>query len=166
MIRDMLFADDAAVAAHDNSGLQRLMSRFSEACDLFGLTISIKKTQVMGQATPTPLSIVLSGDQLEVVHQFQYLGSTATDTLSLDTELNKRIGKASTTLSKLSKRVWENRHLTVPTKMSVYKACVISTLLYGSESWTTFSSQERKLQVFHLRCLRRILGHHVEGQGH
>ena len=68
-----------------------------------------------------------------VVYQFQYLGSTTTDTLSLDIELRKHIGKASTTLSKLTKRVWENKHLTIPTKINVYKACVISTLLYGSE---------------------------------
>ena len=40
----------------------------------------------------------------------------------------------------------------------MYKACIISTLLYGSESWTTYSTQQRKLQVFHLQCLRRILG--------
>ena len=51
-----------------------------------------------------------------------------------------------------------NKHLTIPTKINVYKACVISTLLYGSESWTTYSTQEQKLQVFHLRCLCRILG--------
>ena len=40
----------------------------------------------------------------------------------------------------------------------MYKACVISTLLYRSEYWTSYSTQEQKLQVFHLRCLRRILG--------
>ena len=68
------------------------------------------------------------------------------------------MGKSSTTLSKLTKRVWENKHLTIPTKINVYKACVISTLLYGSESWTTYSTQEQKLQVFHLRCLHRIFG--------
>lgn len=100
-------------------------------------------------------------EELEVVYQFQYRGPTTTDTLSLDVEFSKRIGKASTTLSKLTKRVWVNTHLTIPTKITVrhvYKACVISTLLYGSESWTTYSTQERKLQVLHLRCLRRILG--------
>ena len=109
----------------------------------------------MGQATPSPPCITVNGEELEVVHQFQYLGSTTTDTLSLDVKLSKRIGKASTTLSKLTKRVWENKRLTIPNKIIVYKACVISTLLYGSESWTTYSTQERKLQV---RCLRRILG--------
>ena len=44
------------------------------------------------------------------------------------------------------------------TKMEVYQACVLSTLLYGSEAWTLYSRQERRLNVFHLRCLRRILG--------
>ena len=107
-IRDLLFADDVAMVSHQQDGLQRLMDKFPDACDLFGLTISQKKTQVMGQATPTPPCITVSGKELEVTYQFQYLGSTITDTLSLDVELSKHIGKASTTLSKLAKRVWES----------------------------------------------------------
>ena len=42
--------------------------------------------------------------------------------------------------------------------MAVYRACIISTLLYGSESWATYTTQERKLNTFHMRCLKRILG--------
>ena len=38
------------------------------------------------------------------------------------------------------------------------QACVLSTLLYGSESWTLYTRQERRLNTFHLCCLRRILG--------
>ncbi|KAJ7316181.1 hypothetical protein JRQ81_002343 [Phrynocephalus forsythii] len=44
---------------------------------------------------------------------------------------------------------WEDR-------IQVYKACVLSTLLYCSESWTIHAQQERKLNTFHMRCLRRI----------
>ena len=50
-IRNLLFADDAAMVSHQQDRLQRLMEKFSGACDLFDLTISQKKTQVMGQAT-------------------------------------------------------------------------------------------------------------------
>ena len=50
-IRDMLFADDAAVATHTQRELQSLMDRFSQACKDFGLTISLKKTNVLGQST-------------------------------------------------------------------------------------------------------------------
>jgi len=41
--------------------------------------------------------------------------------------------------------------------MAVYNACIISTLLYGSEMWARYSKQEGKLNSFHMRCLRRIL---------
>ena len=157
-IRDMLFADDAAVTSHTEEGLQHLMNVFSRACKDFGLTISLKKTNVVGQDVPTPPTIVIENYQLEVVHQFTYLGSTISDNLSLDVEINKRIGKAATTLGRLTLRVWENSKLTNSTKMSFYNACVISTLLYASESWTTYAKQEHKLNSFHLRSLRRILG--------
>ena len=51
LIRDMLFADDAAVATHTHEELQSLMDCFSQACRDFGLTISLKKTNVVGQDT-------------------------------------------------------------------------------------------------------------------
>ena len=134
LIRDMLFADDAAVASHTQRGLQSLMDRFSQACKDFGLTISLKKTNVLGQGTESPPIITIDEYELDAVHQFTYLGSTITDNLSLDAELDKRIGKAATTLSRLTTRVWINPKLTTKTKMAVYNACVISTLLYGSET--------------------------------
>ena len=46
----------------------------------------------------------------------------------------------------------------VTTTMAVYIACVISTLLYGSETWTTYAGQESRFNTFHLRSIRRILG--------
>lgn len=45
----MLFADDAAIVAHSQKELQRLMDRISNACSAFGLRISIKKTDLMEQ---------------------------------------------------------------------------------------------------------------------
>ena len=57
-----------------------------------------------------------------------YLGFSISDNLSLDTELDRRIGKAATTLARLTSRVWENSKLFVKTTIAVYNACVISTL--------------------------------------
>ena len=61
-------------------------------------------------------------------------------------------------MAHLAKSVWENTMLTIKTKTQVYQACVLSTLLYGSESWTLNTWQELRLNTFHLRCVRRILG--------
>ena len=98
-MQDFLFADDEAIVAHSAKDLQQLMNHFSKACQDFGLTISLKKTQVMGQGEDSPPSITISTQELEVVHDFVYLGSTISDTLSLDVELDKCIGKAATMFS-------------------------------------------------------------------
>ncbi|XP_068756498.1 uncharacterized protein [Montipora capricornis] len=121
--------DHVKVATHGEAELQSLMNRFSHACKQFGLNISLKKTNVMDQDTNDRLSISIDGHHLEVVESFTYLGSTMSNTLSLDAELNSHIAKASATLAKLKKRVWTNSRLTEKTKLKVYKACVLGTLL-------------------------------------
>jgi len=44
------------------------------------------------------------------------------------------------------------------TKVAIYHAIVITTLLYGCETWTLFRRSVRRLDQFHLRCLRKIDG--------
>ncbi|BHF61689.1 hypothetical protein SprV_0100466400 [Sparganum proliferum] len=39
----------------------------------------------------------------------------------------------------------------------MYKAVILPTLLYGAEIWTVYTKQARRLNHFHLSCLRRIL---------
>ena len=104
---------------------------------------------------------IINKNELNVVNDFtyrSYLGSTISDNLSLQKELDKRIGKAATTFARLNARVWKISKLTIKTKVAVYNACVLSKLLYGSETWTTYSDQEKRLNAFHLRSLRRLLG--------
>ena len=112
----------------------------------------------MGQDVSHTPSICIGDYTLEVVEEFTYLGATVSSNLSLDSELNRRISKAAASMTRLPKRVWKNAMLTTNTKMRVYQACVTSILLYGSESWTPYTRQEHRLNTFHLRCLRKILG--------
>ena len=111
------------------------MTRFNKACRDSRLTI-LKKIQVMGHDVDSPPSIIISDYELDAVHDLVYLGSTISDSLALDMEINKRIGKAATTMSSRTKGVWTNGKLTEHTKIQVYRACVRSTLLYGNEVWT------------------------------
>ena len=75
----------------------------------------------------------------------------------MDIEVNCRIGKASATFTRLSGSVWDNSKLTILTKSVVYRACVCSTLLYDSETWTLSTMQKKKTNTVHQRSLRRIL---------
>ena len=94
--------------------------------------------------------------ELDAVCKFTYCGSTITDNLSLDAEIDKGIGKAASSLARRTARVWTSPKLSVKTNMAVYIACVISTLLYGSDTWTTYAGS--RFNTFHLRSIRRILG--------
>ena len=105
-LRDFLFADDAAITSHSAEDLQLLINRFSKACRDFGLTISLKKTQVMALGVDSSPTITISEYELETVHEFTYLASTIADSLHLGSELNKHIGKAATTMNRLKKRAW------------------------------------------------------------
>lgn len=149
----MLFADDAAIAAHTQQEMQSLKSRFSEACKDFGLTISLKKTNLMGQDAPSAPATTINNFKLDSVHLFTYLGSTSPWTLRSIRGLERRLQH---TLAPFC--VWSNTKLTMKTKMAVYNACVLSTLLYGSETWTTHARQEKRLNTFQVRSIRRILG--------
>ena len=85
-IRELLFEDDAAMATHSAADLQ---SRFSELCHSVGLTITLKKTEVIGQGVQDPPAIILKTYTLETVYEFTYLRSTSTDNLSLNAKIKR-----------------------------------------------------------------------------
>ena len=70
LIREILFADDAALVSQSVTHLQKLVERFAHACKEFRLTISLKKTKVMAQDSNVPPVITINGQPLEVVPTF------------------------------------------------------------------------------------------------
>ena len=52
--------------------------------------------------------------------------------------------------------MFQDGSLSVTTKHAVYKAVVLGTLLYGSETWITKFAITQKMETFHSRCLRGI----------
>ncbi|XP_063892975.1 uncharacterized protein LOC135117521 [Helicoverpa armigera] len=157
-VDSLLFADDAAFVSNSAQELQSMVDKFSHACSLFAMSINPKKTVVLAQGASTTPAISLDGAPLEVVDKFSYLGSTVSNNLLLNAEIDIRIGKAATMFGKLGTRVWYNKHLTTKTKMVVFQASILSILLYGAETWTSYAKQERRLNCFYMRCLRKILG--------
>ena len=131
---ELLYAGDADFVAHSEAALQVIMDRFSAACGAFGLTISLKKTKVMFTPPPgLPYSepnILVNDTRLKVVDTFPYLGSTVSRDRSQDFEIHSRIQKASVSFGKLEKRVWTDHSITIRTKVSIYKTCVLTSILY------------------------------------
>ena len=161
LLQEILFADNCALLAHTEYDIQVMMDSFSEASKLFGLTISLNKTEVLHQPAPNthpPAPSITVGDAvLSNVNHFKYLGSTVTCDGSLDKEVASWIGKASQSLGRLRTRVLNQHHIRLSTKLKVYNAVVLPSPLYCCKTWTLYCRHIKKLEHFHMRALRSIL---------
>ena len=67
-------------------------------------------------------------------------------------------GETKGNRGRLTKRLWNERGVCLSTKINVSCAVVLTTLLYGCEAWTPYRRHIRRLDQFHMHCLRQIAG--------
>ena len=53
--------------------------------------------------------------------------------------------------------ILKSRDIILPTKVHLVKAMVFPVVMYGCESWTVKKAERRRIDVFELRCWRRLL---------
>ena len=75
----------------------------------------------MSQGIEEAVSIIICSYDLEVAYQFTYLGSAIDDTISRESQLNKQIRRAFKTMSRLVRKVWNNKNMIDQTKVQVNK---------------------------------------------
>ncbi|VDL99283.1 unnamed protein product [Schistocephalus solidus] len=68
------------------------------------------------------------------VETFAYLGSTMSQNTRIDDEVDQRISKASQAFGRLQASVWDRHSIHLNTKLKMYKAVLLTKLLYGAET--------------------------------
>ena len=53
--------------------------------------------------------------------------------------------------------ILKTRDITLPTKVRLVKAIVVSVAIYGCESWTIKNTEHQRIDAFELWCWRRLL---------
>ena len=105
---------------------QKRRRKVSDSCDSFDLTISIKMTEMVYQPTPDKPykepTITVTGQRLQVVDKFTYLGRTLPRVVHIDDEVNARMAKASAAFGRLRGSVWD-RSLTQSRKSTNLWCC-------------------------------------------
>ena len=162
-IVELQYADDLVLLANSPTDLQRSLDLLTDAYNSMGLKVNISKTEVVVQninnnIDPIHPQFHIQEEELKTVDRFTYLGSILSSSCSIDLEINARINNASVAFGRLNHRVFNNRNLKTTTRAAVYRAVCVSTLLYGSETWTLYKRHTKALEAFHIQCLRRILG--------
>ena len=158
MISALQYADDAAFPCLTDDGLQRSLDVMSETYLRAGLIINTTKTEILSTSSPDATTISINGNQHKNAENFTCLGSNISFSGDLTNEIQRRINLASSAFGILSKRVLGNQNFTIHTKIVVYIAVVISTILYGCETWVPYRRHIRLLESFHIRRLQLILG--------
>nr|VZI42335.1 unnamed protein product [Spirometra erinaceieuropaei] len=103
------------------------------------------------------LQISVDGSQLQVVDNLRYLDSTLARSTKIDCEVSRRISEVSQVFCRLQNTVWNRHGFQLSTKLKMYEAVMLPTMLYGAETLTVHMKQARRHNHFHLSGLRRIL---------
>ena len=147
---ELNFADDLALLSHTHSHIQEKANRLHFYAKQVGLKINKRKIEVMTLNVQDPAPVKVEEDPLPYTDQFTYLGSTVRHDAGAGSDIINRIGKARNALRMLSP-VWKSQQYKTHTKLKLYKSCVLSTLLYGSECWRMTEKDISKLSSFHTK---------------
>ena len=157
-LTDLDFADDTALLDSTWAGMIDLTGRVEAEAATVGLRINADKTKVMviGVQGQTQ-AVKVEGKPVEEVSEFCYLGSVIAGDGSCDKDIRTRLGKANSTFGRLL-NIWKNKSLAIKIKIQLYEALVMSTLLYGAETWSMTVANMKRLEAAHHRWQRKILG--------
>ena len=152
-LNDLDYADDIALLEGSQSRAQEQLEECSRTASSVGLEINIGKTKqiIFNAAASEPLK--LNGEEIEIVNDFKYLGSLMATT---GNEIKSRKGQAWSAFWKMTK-LWHSSKMSLALKMRIFKASVISVLLYGSEAWLITKYQMDSLDSFATSCYRIML---------
>ena len=119
------------------------------------MEISAEKTKVMTNTSGINTEIKVSGQKLETVTSFKYLGSVITREGSKP-EILSRIAHTRAALTRL-KPVWNVRSISLSSKIQLMRSLVTSFFLYACVSWVLTAEFQRRIQAMGMRCYSKIL---------
>ena len=159
IINNIRYADDTALIATSEEGIQSLLNTVVEASESMGLHLNVEKTVCMTiskKEVPPACTIQASGKIIKQVEQFNYLGSYITSNGKCDKEISRRIGMAKSAFQRM-KTVLLNPKLHMDTKQRVLRTYIMPILTYGSDTWTISQTMQARLEAVEMWFLRRIL---------
>jgi hypothetical protein len=153
-INNLRYADDTTLAASFTEDLKNIIRSVKKASEKFGLHLNVGKTKVLSNVPLSSFNV--DGTDIEVVHSFNFLGSTISDDGDCSKEIIRRtiLGKVA---MKGLQRVWKDREISLSTKVRLVKAIVFPVAYYSCESWTMRVNDKRRIEAFENWCWRRLL---------
>ncbi len=156
-LTDLDFADDIALLAENGYHLQEITSSLHKAAAKIRLRISAERSKVMHTGAQADMPrITIDECNIKEVDKFTYLGSTIGWDWDAEIDVKCRIGKASTVFQQMC-IIWSSTSISLNIKVHLYASIIFPMATYAAETWKASASISHKVDVFHQRCLWRIL---------
>ena len=148
---DLDFADDIVMLSDSHDIIQHMTDDLNTNAAKVGLRISCEKKGYVCWGTTYYVNLNWL-NLLQSVENFQCLGSYISNQSDIEVDIPARLGKAALVFLRL------NRILSSTIKFRLYTSIVLSRALHACETWKLTASICNTLDVFHRRCIRKILG--------
>ena len=144
-INNLRFVDDTTLMTESEEVLKSLLMRVKEESEKTGLKLSSQKSNIMASSPMTSWQI--SGEKVEIVTDFIFLGSKITADDDYSHKIKRRLlleRKAMTNLDS----ILNSRDITLPTKVHIAKAVAFPVVMYGCESWSIKKAEYQRIDGF------------------
>ena len=153
-INNLRYADDTTFMAESEEELKSLLIKVKEESEKAGLKLNIQKTKIMASGPITSWQI--DGETVETVADFIFLGSKITADGDGTHEIKRYLLLGRKVMTNIDS-ILKSRDITLPTKVCLVKAMVLSVVMYACVSWTIKKAEHQRIDVFELWCWRRLL---------
>ena len=152
---ELRYADDTVLLSTTPEGLERMINTVKIHSESQNLSLNAKKTKIMKtDKTEQATNIVIGGDLIEEVSDFDYLGSLIAQNGDGIKEIKRRLGMSTKKLKSM-KKLWKGND--EKTKLKFVRSLIFPIATYGSETWSISKEAAKKINSFELRCYRRVL---------
>jgi hypothetical protein len=100
---------------------------------------------------------IIGQSQFENVSECTYLGVQNNSQNKISDKTRKRI-QAGNRCYYANEKLLSNKILNYNSKIQIYKTIIRPTVTYGSETWVLTASDEKQLNIFERKILRKIYG--------
>ncbi len=101
--------------------------------------------------------IILNGEEMEEVNEFQYLGSVICQHGSTEGETRERALQERKVVGSLG-RIMNGRSVSMEVKRNLRNTVIVPTLTYTSKTWAWNESQRSRVQAVEMNYLRSAFG--------
>ena len=154
-LMEFLYADDTLLIGKEPHQVQKYMNAIAIEGKRYGLLLNLSKLKMMQINCDVKIKDA-AGNDIEKKESMKYLGALLHKSGKIDSELGRRLGMAKSEFTTLA-QIWKNTNTKCKRKIQLYRALILSKLMYGLQTAWISKQLRKRLDAFHYECLRKTL---------